>query len=240
LETNGGTFVNLGSVQSLGAEGWSKYLATYLSKLDDDFVLITLDDYLFGLSLDETALVDSMHRLESDPRLLGIKLSMTPALTRPNDVSRSHDGWGKLTLSAGYRLSTQLHLWRRTELLKVLRWTRSAWHFELAGSRGVKIATAASFGLFGSIDIPPQPVARYPEHSALSPKWGNRVNIFGIERNVVEDLVKRDLLKAATLVWGFWPNAPSFLALTGDSWQALGTCPQEQMAEFTAYLEHLI
>jgi len=101
-------------------EGWSKFVADYLQKLEDEKIIFALDDYLIAGTL----------------QLL--------------DVNFGQEVCAKLCYctpeeNEEYPVTTQYTLWNRKYLISLLEQTTNPWDFEIRGSRifkatGMKMA----------------------------------------------------------------------------------------------------
>lgn len=236
---HGGQYVSLAEAQSLGRDGWSRYLSTFLESIDDDLILLTLDDFLFGLSLDESSLSEAIQRMRAHPNLLGIKCGLTPLITRSSDVRPDESGWYRLKFNSPYRLTTQLTLWNRKSLLQFLKWTSSAWNFELKGSKLASLVGAASAGRRAVVLCPESPISKYSEYSALSSRWEERVNVFGLQIPMVVTILSMNLLQAQDLIYGHWSDAPPFEDVLKRPTAVLDSCPKMLRKEVAEYLDLL-
>lgn len=96
-------------------EGWSSYVREELSKMDDELVIFSLDDYLLSGEM----------RMEQLDGIIGDASAVK--LCHATDEE-----------NAEYPVTTQYTLWRRDFLMELLTHTNSPWHFEVEGSRIVK------------------------------------------------------------------------------------------------------
>ena len=64
-----GSFVSLAEVQEGGSSSWSKYLINFLSSLDDEYIIFTLDDYFLSKQLNLNAYNDIFDVMMNDKNI---------------------------------------------------------------------------------------------------------------------------------------------------------------------------
>ena len=127
-------------------EGWSRFVGTYLTHFNDEFVIFALDDYLLAEPLNKQVYDYGMERLKNDSTVMAVKLfECTP---------EEHES---------YPVTTQYTIWRREKLIELMVRTRDPWHFEMTGSR--------IFSTMGWKSVHLYPALKYNTSSALSNRW---------------------------------------------------------------------
>lgn len=126
-------------------EGWSQFIATYLTHLDNELIILTLDDYLVN-GFNEDSYKEAVKKFE-DPKVVCVKLHKT-------NEEEHRD----------YPVTTQYTIWRRKFLIELLTLTKNPWHFEMTGS-----------SIFKQIDVKSLcleiPAITYNTSSCLSGRW---------------------------------------------------------------------
>lgn len=92
-------------------EGWSSFLSTYLSSLDDEKIIFALDDYLVN-GFDKEKFKEA--------------LKLEPCVKLSESTWEEHQG---------YPVTTQYTIWNRQELIDLLSQTTTPWDFEINGSK---------------------------------------------------------------------------------------------------------
>lgn len=102
-----------------------------------------------------------------------------------------------------YRISTQFSVWNTEYLLYHLKQRFSPWDFELEGSR---IAMNDGKQIIASSPK----YALHWVHSGLSGKYPDKVNVVGIKREDVEEMISKGLLQRDKLQLGIEHNSPLY------------------------------
>lgn len=96
--------------------GWSDYLVDYLSTIDDENIIFTLDDYLISDYIDRGSLESALSEIGGD--VVCVKLC--------HSTPEEH---------AEYPVTTQYTIWNREYLISLLKKVNTPWEFEIHGSR---------------------------------------------------------------------------------------------------------
>jgi len=102
-----------------------------LSRIDSDYILLMLDDFLLRERVDNSKIQSCLNALQE---LRGSYLRLRPA-PLPDKRVHGYPLVGELTPGAPYRTSLQAAIWRRSELVRLLRDGESPWDMEFSGSR---------------------------------------------------------------------------------------------------------
>lgn len=97
-------------------DGWSRYLSGFLAYLTDENIVLGLDDFLIADYVDMDKFKEAESLLEGD--VVCVKLCKT--------TDEEHEQ---------YPVTTQLAIWNRAFLIRLLAHTNSPWNFELRGSQ---------------------------------------------------------------------------------------------------------
>lgn len=103
-----GIYVKLDDWQKGGVESWSRYIASYLKTLPDEYVIFALDDYLVSNSL----------------RLPDYEGYDCVNLCAGSDSDNKE-----------YSCTTQYTIWRKECLIEALEQVKTPWEFEIEGSK---------------------------------------------------------------------------------------------------------
>ncbi len=108
---------------------WGRRFIGALKKIDNDFILILLDDYILEDYVNEDRINDSLRILKNNPDIAACYLKKTTA-----KVCQKVEDFCKIEDYEDYRLNTGPALWRKTHLLNLLRDIDNPWAWEVFGS----------------------------------------------------------------------------------------------------------
>lgn len=229
-ELPAGEYVSLDVQQMGGSESWSRYLIDYLSKIEDDFIIFGLDDYLLSNFIDLDAYHDLLDYMKDDYSIGAAKLGISPSY-RVNDYEMLDDHVYALNKSANYSATTQLCIWRRQFLIDVLSRVQNPWQFELMGSDYIK-STGAK--IVGSLKMP----LRYPEPSAISSRHPDKISVFGNRVTDIEECIRRGYLKEKDLIMGQWIGlTKTYSECKTYPHYALEACPDTEVEYYKMLLD---
>lgn len=106
-----GTYVSLDDEQRGGVKSWSLYISEYLKKLDDEYVIFALDDYLITNKIDREL-------------YNAIELTDCVKLCSTSDINDKE-----------YSCTTQYTIWKKDLLIDILEKVETPWEFEIEGSK---------------------------------------------------------------------------------------------------------
>jgi len=151
-------------------EGWAKYLAKYLSTINDKHIIFALDDYLISGPINKMQYELAETYIKSRVRIACIKLC--------HSTFDEHDE---------YPVTTQYCIWDRDFLIWLLvqNEINTPWEFEINGSKEFKKTK------YESINIP---CIEYDTHSCLSSRWEG-VKLDGLNPKDIEDMNKLEMFK---------------------------------------------
>ncbi len=146
-------------------DGWSNFVGSYLTHIEDEFVIFALDDYLLSSPMSQSFEYALQHFKR--PEVQCVKLC-------PNTPQEHEE----------YPVTTQYMIWRREYLIDLLAQTTNPWDFEMRGS--------AIFRHAGNVSVL-APCLDYPTHSALSSRWQG-VRLDGVQPEDISYLKSNNLL----------------------------------------------
>ena len=118
---------------------WSKRLVILLKNLPYDYLIFMLDDFLLTEDVDVKEVEKAYHIIKSDDKIGLIHLwplisSNSNQRRRDNAVECQYPDFYLIKNKMPYRIMTQVSIWKKDYMLKVLRAHESAWHFEVRGT----------------------------------------------------------------------------------------------------------
>lgn len=182
---------------------WCERLHKHIAKLPDEFVMFGLEDLLLVRPINYDTFDKGFELMKLNRNIARYELGTGHCwheVTNPIENSPFYL-YGTESL---YRISTQWAIWRKDYLLEYLRQGWSAWDFEIEGSRIA--ATDGRDVMCGYSDH-----AWHWVHSALSGKYPDMVNVIDIERNDVEDMIEKGILKREQLQVGIHIDSPQYV-----------------------------
>lgn len=179
-----------------GLNSWSANLYKYFRDKKNDYVIFGLDDFLFRREIDydilheavlmilsnevqrfEFGVGDNWHINEKVYRKYSDYLIYKYG-NKANDIPTEH--WN-------YKVNTQFSVWDRETLLRYLNHNRTPAEFEILGSREAlkeNLSVMASYGRTAFDYV----------HSGISNKFPGMVNVYGIEPDVVDEMIQTGIL----------------------------------------------
>lgn len=225
-----GSYVSLDDEQRGGSESWSRYLVDYLSKVQDDFIIFGLDDYLLSNPIDLESYRELLDYMMDDYSIGAAKLGISPGY-RKNDYDILEDHVYMLKREANYSATTQLCIWRRHFLIDVLSRVRTPWQFELVGSDYIK-GTGAK--IIGSLKMP----LRYPEPSSISSRHPEHISVFANRVGDVEECINLGYLEESDLIMGQWIGpTKTYCECKVHPHYALEDCPDPEKEYYKMLLD---
>jgi hypothetical protein len=147
---------------------YSSNLSAMLGRMDEEWVMVFVEDILFSAPVDSGRIMALMDTLQGDgvvhAQLLYKRYNQHNLLP---PCGRAEGGMSELPVGVPYRTSLNVGLWRKADLVALLREGESAWEFERDG-------TVRSFGhpgRFVSVACPDgEPLFRW-EHGVIKGQW---------------------------------------------------------------------
>ena len=131
----GAVVINSNEYKGWPKEKWSNGLLSYLTNIDDKFIVILLDDYWLVRTVDVGGVRTLCDYMDLDSKILRIDLTADRLYAGGvKDV----DMYGHYDIieapQSQYQMSLQVGIWNRTNLIKILQNDWSAWDVELIGT----------------------------------------------------------------------------------------------------------
>jgi hypothetical protein len=112
---------------------WGACLKYALDKISEDYILYLQDDYFFRSSVNAVLIQEFFQKfIENDMDCLHLTDQCTDGPFKKNTVIE--DVW-EIEKGAEYRVSTQAAFWKKSSLIKLLRYWESGWQFEYFGTK---------------------------------------------------------------------------------------------------------
>lgn len=221
---------------------WGKDILKYLKKLNDKFIIFSLDDYLISTWVDIKFFDQFFHSTIKNIDFLNIKLGLTPALTRQNDCLQSDVSKNllKLKKNVNYQFTTQYAIWNRSKLIKIMEnymnpflfWKKnlSPWDFELKLSKKSNLNNENLFCL-------KSPNFIYYEGSGLSSRNPDKICVNGLRIEDLNYLISKNYLIENDLILSH--NSKKYLNFdfTFDQQFYLKNHPYDQVGEVGIFKE---
>jgi hypothetical protein len=216
-----GNYISLDHEQKGGSSSWSKYIVNYLSSLDDEFIIFSLDDYFLSKPLQEDAYEKLLNLMKDDKSIGAAKLGISPTY-RTNDYVMMYDVY-VLKKGAVCPATTQYNIWDREFLISILEKISNPWEFEGLQDLDKKV--------IGSLDMP----LKYPEPSSLSSRHPDKINVFGNSMEDIEKCIELGYLNENDLILGQWSDAPvkNYSDCKPDMLSSLVFCPYGEREYYT-------
>jgi|TARA_B100000282_G_scaffold296836_1_gene280386 hypothetical protein len=221
------SFVSLAKEQIGGAKKWTRYIYNYLSTVEDEYVIFSLEDFFPTCPPRMDLVSDIIELMKKDSSIGRADLtwdSFINVFDKNNKVVHRNQykqlckirGTSVLNLPKGapYRISTQPALWKKEYLLKFLDNDWSPWDFEVLGSMASnsmdeKIIACADSSF---VNYP----TKWVHKGAASRYHEDKINVLGLDVDTIKELVENKLVKEEKLQWGQWNGpVPSFDELCG-------------------------
>lgn len=187
-----------------GVSKWGFYLKKYLESINDKYLIIALDDHLICSYVDCSYINESLKHFLENNEFLCLKLSVSPILTRPQDVLllNKSDKFFLLKDNAQYRINTQYCIWNRKKLINLIdRYINKffvfqnkldPWTFELQLHK--------KLNLNDKIYCAYKPIFKYYEGSALSLRNINKICVNGLQKEDVDYFINNNYLNSQELI----------------------------------------
>ena len=192
---HGCQYTNLGNFRKGGVDSWSSYLYRIFEKLDDEFIIFSLDDYLLSKNLNIENFNTLYKALKNNTNFVSAELSISPEEKYNKEFSG--DDIYVYQNNYSFTVNTQWRIWKREFLLEILKNTSNPWSFEIEGSKYLNNSNCFSISHCSD-------VLNYPEISSLSNRNKNKISVLGNKEKDISDLIELGYLKINQLVLGQW------------------------------------
>ena len=130
---HGCQYTNLGNFRKGGVDSWSSYLYRVFEKLNDKFIIFSLDDYLLSKKLNKDNFNSLLKNLKLNENYVSAELSISPE-EKYSDAYSSNDIY-VYPDSYSFTVNTQYRVWKREYLCEIFKITTNPWSFEIDGSK---------------------------------------------------------------------------------------------------------
>lgn len=127
---------------------WSSCLISWLSQVETDYVLLTLDDFILQHQVRNSDILESLDFVIQE-NIDCLRLIVRP---KPFDTHSKNSNFGKFNNFMPYLIAVQPSIWKKSSLLSLLRSGESIWEFEYnASKRAVSDGTFKLYGTYKTI-----------------------------------------------------------------------------------------
>lgn len=171
---------------------WNVYMLLSKLLIEDEYIIFGLDDFLPKSKCDLKKLddiIEIMNKTRIDRfELSSCAIGFNRGKFISTSIKKPNINFLLFPDDAVYSVSTQLSVWRTSSLYNVLLsgYKKSPWEFEKDHR-----VLAACFE---------KPVISYIEESALSKKWEGKVNVNGLSKEDVQELINLNFLNEKELI----------------------------------------
>jgi hypothetical protein len=112
-------------------ENWSSSLISALKKINENYVILILEDFLITHHVD-TEQIEELWQYMRKKNAACLRLFPCPG---PDTICKDNSNVGIIAKGAPYRSSTMVAIWDKEILLSLLQKGETAWEFELKGTK---------------------------------------------------------------------------------------------------------
>ena len=127
-------FYKIGEFKDYPVGKWSDAVSKYLQSIPDDLVMIMLEDYWLMRQVNRTALVAAYSFMVNHPSVIRFDVAADRMFSREAQYRGYYGPLDLCECKGQYSLSTQASIFRRKELLEIMRPGETPWETELNGS----------------------------------------------------------------------------------------------------------
>lgn len=217
-------FISLAEKQEGGAKSWTRYIHSYMTSVQDQFLVFSIDDYLLCTKPETTQINTALSLMKKNPKIGRFDL------TFDCQVEGNFVNIGKINNNniiqkkpnADYRISTQPSIWRKDFLLNFLDNDWSPWDFEILGTQMSRKENMLEQTLaFYDSKMQKYPI-RTTAKGAVSRFNPGKFNVLGMPTDLIKDLVSQKFFKEEEIIWGQHANnPPNFLDKGGYDFHPL-------------------
>ena len=167
-------------------ENWSSSLKKALKKINENYVILILEDFLITHYVD-TGQIKELWQYMREKNAACLRLFPCPG---PDKTCKDNPNVGAIVKGASYRSSTMVAIWDKEILLTLLQNGETAWEFELKGTKRTNNLDRP----FLSVIISDDPPIQYICTAITRGKWMPEVPDFFKNEGIHIDFSQR----------GFW------------------------------------
>lgn len=172
---------------------WSQCLKWALEAIQDDIVLYLQEDYFLKASVKNEIVENFVQLMHMNPQIKCIHLTDQAVSSSDND---DYPQLNKVILNQRYRVSCQAALWRKQELLDLIREEDDAWEFEEFGSERSAVLKSDYYAVDKNwVRINEFEIIPYVFTGIIQGRWFEEVIPLFEKHNITVDYEKRGFVK---------------------------------------------
>lgn len=133
-------------------ENWSSSLKKALKKINENYVILILEDFLITHYVD-TEQIEELWQYMMEKNAACLRIFPCPG---PDKICKDNPNVGVIVKGAPYRSSTMVAIWDKEILLTLLQNGETAWEFELKGTKRTNNLDSPFLSVINSNDPPIQ------------------------------------------------------------------------------------
>lgn len=116
-----------------GKDCWGKRLKVALSKIETDYVMIVLDDFVLSEAFTGQSMIESVMNWMDENQEIGVfYIHKHPYVIQEKTP---FEGFGEMPQKCDYKLTTGIAIWRKEYLNKCLKGIETPWEWELYATK---------------------------------------------------------------------------------------------------------
>ena len=172
-------------------KNWTDRLLHALSKIDDDYIILMLEDFFLRSKIDNEKVHYFVNYIKEN------NLNLIRLIKRPGGSlsSNYHPGLMEIQKKDSFRVSTQGSIWNKETLMNLIKTNENIWEFELNGTDRSMI--------YDNFFCVKENIMTYKHHVIERGKWFPWYALyFSKIKNIKVDLKKRKIMSFfETLKW---------------------------------------
>jgi hypothetical protein len=121
---------------------WSKGFLYALDNINTDYVIVVLEDIFFNRKVNHQKVIENFNVIKNNPEVKCFRLMPIPP---PNIVL--NDEYGEFDLAQPYRISTQMAIWDKEYLKRLIKVDENPWEFEQQANERAKKMEGKIYGV---------------------------------------------------------------------------------------------
>lgn len=179
-------------------DNWCSCIHSYTKNITDEFIIFGLDDFLPVKSFDYSVFNEVMNVMKQDDSIVRYELGVGHQWHNSKNIVKDFGDWNiyEYAPDSLYKISTQFSVWRTEYFNFVMDHYWNPWQFEVEGSKNadnynVKIIATDKKCAWGWV-----------WSGAISGRHPNMVNIAGLNRDDIEELISLGIFEKDKLQYG--------------------------------------
>jgi hypothetical protein len=128
------SFYSLGKFADYPVNKWSDAVIKYLNSVQDELIMILLEDYWLMRPINKQALFMAYGFMDNHPDVIRFDVAADRMFSKDCHYAGSYFGFDLCTGKGQYSLSFQASIYRRKQLLEIMKPGESPWQAELNGT----------------------------------------------------------------------------------------------------------